>query len=161
MPSYEASRSISEISRPKLDPVIATGGVASFTRTALVAIPAENAATAAPNRIVLNILVLLRGSEKLRGSRSAEAQLNSAGGELHLCPCLAQPVVEMRRRKARGSIRREGSIVQFRTEVVRMHVGDHQPLVFVCGQDLSSERVKSIQIRPGYLDRAVHRLSDR
>src|SRR4051794_40383357 len=64
MPSYEASRSISEISRPKLDPVVATGGVASFTRTALVAIPAENAATAAPNRIVLNILVLLRGSEK-------------------------------------------------------------------------------------------------
>jgi hypothetical protein len=64
MPSYEASRSISEISRPQLEPAIATGGLASFTRTALVAIPAENAATAAPNKILLNILVLLRGSKK-------------------------------------------------------------------------------------------------
>src|SRR4051794_6336798 len=80
MPSYEASRSISEISKPQLDVAIATGGVAVFTRTALVAIPAENAATAAPNRIVLNILVLLRGSKKPRGSRSAEAQLNSRRG---------------------------------------------------------------------------------
>jgi len=51
---------MSEISRPQLDAAIATGGLASFTRTALVAIPADNAATAAPNKILLNILVLLR-----------------------------------------------------------------------------------------------------
>src|SRR5829696_7075805 len=64
MPSYEASRSISEISRPQLDAAIPIGGLASFARTALVAIPADNAATAAPNKILLNILVLLRGSKR-------------------------------------------------------------------------------------------------
>src|SRR3954452_17114696 len=71
MPSYEASRSISETSSPQLDAAIATGGLASFARTALVAIPAEKAAMAAPNKILLNIWVLLRGSKTLRGSPSA------------------------------------------------------------------------------------------
>jgi len=66
----------------------------------------------------------------------------------------------MRRREARVSGRREGAIIQLRTEVARMHVCDHQPLVFVRGQDLSRERIESIQVRPGYLDGAVHRLSD-
>src|SRR3954471_524361 len=98
MPSYEASRSISETSRPELNATIATGGLASFARTALVAIPAEKAAMAAPNKIFLNMWVLLRGSKKLEGHR---AQLITDPGELHLSPCVAQPVVEMRRRKAR------------------------------------------------------------
>src|SRR5215831_8675501 len=76
------------------------------------------------------------------------------------CP-VAEPVVESGRPELSAITRQEGALTQPGPEVPGLRIGDHDALIPRRAQPFSHEILEPQRLRPGDLDRGVHRSGER